>query len=152
MADDDSTETLELEPVVNDEEGGGPVKTFLEHLEDLRWTLIRCALAIFIGMIACLSGSNYVIKFLTWPLERAERFRTSSEPRVSFILGTNVLAHMSSSAFGLPGLSTNQDTVFRLVPRIDPANPTNILLALAIEPAQGHCEGVQPQNQHFGAH
>jgi hypothetical protein len=43
MADDpDYTLTPSLPPNPDfqdsDEAGGGPVKTFLEHLEDLRWT------------------------------------------------------------------------------------------------------------------
>lgn len=61
-----------LEPVpVPEEEEGGPVKTFLEHLEDLRWVLIKCVSALMLGMVACLAGSNYIVKILKWPLDRA---------------------------------------------------------------------------------
>ena len=35
---------------------GGPVKTFLEHLEDFRWVLIKSIVALFLGMLVCLIG------------------------------------------------------------------------------------------------
>jgi len=58
-----------LEPVPDpEEEEGGPVKTFLEHLEDLRWVLIKCVVAFMLAMVACLAASNYIAKFLEWPL------------------------------------------------------------------------------------
>lgn len=50
------------------EEEGGPVKTFLEHLEDLRWVIIRCVAALGIGMAACMAAAPQVIDVLTWPL------------------------------------------------------------------------------------
>lgn len=78
------------------EEGGGPVKSFLEHLEDLRWMLVRCGISLFLGILVCLSASNYIIDFLRWPLERAQRIRTTSEPQVSITLGTNLLARFSA--------------------------------------------------------
>lgn len=104
-------------PESGDEDGGGPVKTFLEHLEDLRWTLIKCAVAIFLGFAICLSGSNFVIDFLTWPLKQAEGIRTSAEPRVIYLLGTNVIARLPVADSGLLGL-TNVNTVFRLEPML----------------------------------
>ena len=33
---------------------GGAVKSFLEHLEDLRWMLIKSAAALFVAMFVCL--------------------------------------------------------------------------------------------------
>ena len=33
-----------------EEEEGGPVKTFLEHLEDLRWVLIKCFASLMLGI------------------------------------------------------------------------------------------------------
>ena len=113
-----------------EDDGGGPVKTFLEHLEDLRWTLIKCALAIFLGFIVCLSGSNVVIKILTWPLEKAEGIRTSGEARVLFLLGTNVVARMPSVTSGIPDVVTNQDTFLRMEPTM---LGTNLVLALRPE-------------------
>ena len=65
-------ERLEFE---QDEEEGGPVKSFLEHLEDLRWVLIKGVVAVALGMILCLIGANYVLTVVKWPLERADKYR-----------------------------------------------------------------------------
>ena len=58
-----------LYPEENKEKGGGPVKTFLEHLEDLRWTLLKCLAAVVLSMVFCLAASNFLVSFLTWPLD-----------------------------------------------------------------------------------
>lgn len=34
--------------------------TFLEHLEELRWTLVRSAIAIAVGMVACFIAKDFV--------------------------------------------------------------------------------------------
>ena len=52
-----------------EEEEGGPVKTFLEHLEDLRWVLIKCFASLMLGMVTCLVAASYVTEFLKRPLE-----------------------------------------------------------------------------------
>jgi sec-independent protein translocase protein TatC len=81
----------EPEVLPSDDEGGGPVKSFLEHLEDLRWTLIRCVVAALLGIVLCLSAAKYIIAFLKWPLERAQMQQTSSEKYIAISLGTNLL-------------------------------------------------------------
>jgi sec-independent protein translocase protein TatC len=63
-------EPLELLPD-NGEEEGGPVKTFLEHLEDLRWVLIKCLSALLLAMAACMAAAPQITRFLTYPLARA---------------------------------------------------------------------------------
>jgi len=55
----------ETEP--SEEAEGGPVKSFLEHLEDFRWVLIKCAVTLGLGMLVCLMGANYVVQILKWP-------------------------------------------------------------------------------------
>src|SRR5580700_1492179 len=50
---------------------GGAVKSFLEHLEDLRWMLIKSAAALFVCMLGCLFGANHLMAILQWPLDRA---------------------------------------------------------------------------------
>lgn len=103
-------------PEPNEDEGGGPVKTFLEHLEDLRWTLIKVAVSFLLGFIVCLSGAQYIIKFLTWPLEKAESVRSGKDPDVVISLGTNVFHRATVKQFPVGGLSEKTNTYFRLRP------------------------------------
>jgi sec-independent protein translocase protein TatC len=77
---------------VHEEEEGGPVKSFLEHLEDLRWVLIKCIAAGGVAMIACFFGGNYVVRVLKLPLQRAPVEKAGKEQRVRVLLGTNQLA------------------------------------------------------------
>ena len=51
---------------------GGPIKTFLEHLEDLRWVLIKCLTVLGVSVVLCLLGGPVVVRVLEWPLERAK--------------------------------------------------------------------------------
>jgi hypothetical protein len=53
QADPRPEEEVIVDQEWDDGEGGGPVKTFLEHLEDLRWTLIKCLCAVVISMVVC---------------------------------------------------------------------------------------------------
>lgn len=61
MAGDYDTELPE-------EAEGGPIKSFLEHLEDFRWVLIKSAVALGLAMLVCLFGANVIITILKWPL------------------------------------------------------------------------------------
>jgi sec-independent protein translocase protein TatC len=54
-----------------DEAEGGPVKTFLEHLEDFRWVLIKSLTALAVAMLLCLIAGNYVVQIIKWPLKNA---------------------------------------------------------------------------------
>src|SRR6266498_4030475 len=71
-------------------EEGGPVKSFLEHLEDLRWVLIKSVVAIAIFMVVCLIGADYVLSVVKWPLVRADKFRKQPDTELAFLMGTNV--------------------------------------------------------------
>ena len=62
-------------PLETEEAEGGPVKSFLEHLEDLRWTLIKVITSLAVAMIMCLVGGNYLVRFLTYPLRVATRLQ-----------------------------------------------------------------------------
>ena len=88
---------------------GGPVKTFLEHLEDFRWMLIKSVAALFLGILVCLCAANVVVGIIKWPLKHASvgfsgtnqiavvsfgtnqlgNFQITPEERQSFNLGTN---------------------------------------------------------------
>jgi sec-independent protein translocase protein TatC len=50
---------------------GGPLKSFLDHLEDLRWVFIKSALALVVGMLVCLFAAPKIITILTWPKEQS---------------------------------------------------------------------------------
>lgn len=64
----DGTEEL---PPDEQEVQGGAVKSFLEHLEDLRWTLVKTGAVIMLAMCVCLFGVHKLVAILSWPLERA---------------------------------------------------------------------------------
>jgi sec-independent protein translocase protein TatC len=93
----------ELQPEEDAE--GGAVKSFLEHLEDLRWTIIKSAAATLVGMMVCLFGVNYVTAILKWPLERARHRHIVFMPE-----DTNMVLHLRFGSTPLPSidLKTNQ--------------------------------------------
>jgi len=74
-----------------DEDEGGPVKSFLEHLEDLRWVLIKSGVAAGITMLVCLLAGNYLVRVLEWPLARAHPLHLSKTQTVVISFGTNQL-------------------------------------------------------------
>src|SRR3954468_16612253 len=63
------------EPVVEEDEEGRPVKSFLEHLEDLRWVLIKVIASVLIAMTICMVATPQIIEILTWPKNRTETGR-----------------------------------------------------------------------------
>ena len=89
MADEPVAEHLDEQP---EEEEGGPVKSFLEHLEDLRWVLIKSGVAAGVAMLACLLGGNYVVRVLEWPLTRAPVRHSAKTQTVRVLFGTNQLS------------------------------------------------------------
>jgi sec-independent protein translocase protein TatC len=88
MADEPIAEHLDEQP----EEEGGPIKSFLEHLEDLRWVLIKSGVAAGVAMLGCLLAGNYVVRVLEWPLKRAPVRHAAGIQRVRVLIGTNQLS------------------------------------------------------------
>jgi sec-independent protein translocase protein TatC len=74
------------------EDEGGPIKSFLEHLEDLRWVLIKSGAAAGVAMLACLLAGNYVVRVLEWPLSRAPIKESKFTQSARVLMGTNLLA------------------------------------------------------------
>src|ERR1043166_4190429 len=70
---------------------GGPVKSFLDHLEDLRWVLIKSLAATGLGMLICLIGGHHVVKVLTWPLRHAKIRYAGTNQVWTVTWGTNRL-------------------------------------------------------------
>lgn len=114
MGDEPEAEHLETE---NDE--GGPVKSFLEHLEDLRWVLIKSAAALGVAMLVCLIAGNYVVQILKWPLSHARVGYPGTNQVVTVYFATNQLANFT--------LTEQQQETFAL--------GTNRFVAVQIEPA-----------------
>src|SRR5512133_3458150 len=85
MADETEVDTLETE---QDEEGG-PVKSFLEHLEDLRWVLIKSIVALGVAMLVCLIAGNLVVDILKRPMTKARVSYPGTNQVVTVIVGTN---------------------------------------------------------------
>ena len=90
MAGDHETESPE-------EAEGGPIKSFLEHLEDFRWVLVKSIVALGVAMLVCLLGANYVIAVLKWPLEHAPLRHPSTNQVAVVSFGTNHLANFELS-------------------------------------------------------
>ncbi len=139
MVDEPEAERLDLE---QEEEEGGPVKSFLEHLEDLRWVLIKSLAAAGIAMLACLLGGNYVVKVLEWPLKRAPARHSAKLQTVRVTLGTNqvglfrVSTNEPFSAF----LGTNRFIHFEITPVMV---GTNLLLGANIKPESKAASGAE---------
>lgn len=49
----------------------GPIQSFLEHLEDLRWVLIKVLSVISIAWMACFYLGPQILLFLQYPLKRS---------------------------------------------------------------------------------
>lgn len=82
----------DFSPEPPDDEGG-PVKTFLEHLEDFRWLLVRCAITMALTMLICLIGANYVIAVIKYPLTHAKASYPGTNQVITVNFGTNHLAN-----------------------------------------------------------
>jgi sec-independent protein translocase protein TatC len=115
---------------------GGAVKSFLEHLEDLRWVLVKSSIALVISMIICLSGVQQIMDWMQWPLRQAEKRHamfisedTNQTVTVKF-LGKDVATFdaQSNQFLGLQ-LGTNQYNAVQAVPVVV---GTNVLLALQV--------------------
>jgi sec-independent protein translocase protein TatC len=81
-----------------EDEGGGPVKSFLEHLEDFRWLLVKCVVTLGLTMLICLVGANYVIAVIKWPLTQAKVSYPGTNQVVSVSFGTNHLGNFPLTA------------------------------------------------------
>src|SRR5271157_2210817 len=78
-----------------EDEEGGPVKSFLEHLEDLRWVLIKSLVALGVAFLVCLIADDKVVSILTYPLKRAKLHYSAQTQVVTFMFGTNRLGVFS---------------------------------------------------------
>ena len=84
MPEDEKELTLETKP-------------FLAHLEDLRWTIIRCIAALVIGVVICAFSARYLLQARYVPYVAVGR-----DPKSLFNLGVMdpFSIHMEISVFG----------------------------------------------------
>jgi len=106
-------------PETEEEDEGGPVKSFLEHLEDLRWVLIKSAASLGAAIMICLIGGNYVVEILKRPLVKARISYPGTQQLVTVFFSTN--------RFGPFSLSPEDQQRFNL--------GTNRFVAVQVEPA-----------------
>jgi sec-independent protein translocase protein TatC len=120
MVDDPEAERLDQ----SEEEEGGPVKSFLEHLEDLRWVLIKSLAALGVGILICLIGANYVIGILKWPLEKARVAHPGTNQVLTVFFGTNQVGvfHLSPENQKAYNLGTNRFVAVRVEPLLVPSS------------------------------
>jgi len=122
------------EPYSDDlDEGGGPVKTFLEHLEDLRWMLIKSGAALLVGMIVCLYGTSQIVMILKRPLQKAALIQVGHSQKVLVRFGTNSLTTFDifTNRIGAVNLGSNRLVIVQLEPIMD---GTNFLLSVHTDP------------------
>src|SRR5665213_1889244 len=79
------------------EADGGPVKSFLEHLEDFRWVLVKVSISLGLAMLICLVGANYVMAIIKWPLTHAPASFPGTNQIVTVSFGANRLGHFQLS-------------------------------------------------------
>src|SRR5882724_8953069 len=115
MADEPEAERLD----VHGEEEGGPVKSFLEHLEDLRWVLIKSVVGLGVGVLICLIAGDHVVQILKRPLDKAKISYPGTNQVVTVLIVTNQL--------GVFPLSPQQQAAYDL--------GTNGFVAIQIQPA-----------------
>lgn len=87
----DSSSPPEVDP---DDEGGGPVKPFLEHLEDLRWTVIKIVAAVVVAMFVCLVAGNRLVQLLTWPLIQSQQLLPTTNLTAVIRAGDSVIGRV----------------------------------------------------------
>ena len=101
-----------------DEEEELETKPFLDHLEDLRWVLIKSVAALGVAILICLIGGNYVVLILKHPLTKTKLPYPGTNQVVTVLFGTNRLGVFTLTAAqqGAVDLGTNRFVAVRVEP------------------------------------
>src|ERR1035438_10505609 len=101
-----------------EDEEGGPIKSFLEHLEDLRWVLIKSVTALSVAILICLIGGNYIVLILKHPLTKTKVAYAGTNQVVTVLFGTNRLGvfPLTAEQQGALDLGTNRFVAVRVEP------------------------------------
>ena len=89
------------------DEHGDVVKPFLDHMEDLRWTLIKCGVVLIVAMSTALWQRHPLMKILEYPVDKASAevgakiILRSDSPIDSFMISLKV-AFFVGLIFALP--------------------------------------------------
>src|SRR5579872_500797 len=138
----------EIRPEDEGEVGGGAVKSFLEHLEDLRWTIIKSGAAILIGMVVCLCANPVVVSILDWPRQCAKHRHSLFFPKdtntvVTFQFGSIPLKtlRVQTNKIGSLDLGTNRNVTIQ----IDPVETNGQqFLTMKLTPSSNEPEDTMP--------
>jgi sec-independent protein translocase protein TatC len=124
----------DIEPAAEHDDEGGPVKSFLEHLEDLRWVLIKSLAAISIGMLICLIAGNNVVSILTWPMTQAKVRHPGTNEVWTVYWGTNLLktVRLTDEQQAQFGSSTNRFRAWQV--DLVPSGTNGFMLGLRPDP------------------
>lgn len=108
----------------DEEEGvGGPVKSFLEHLEDFRWVIIKSLAAVLVAMVVCLVAIPSLIGFLTWPLRNPWIPEEGTNQVMRLHFGTNLVEMpLATNQLGAFNVGTNRFVDWDLVPVLQGTN------------------------------
>lgn len=132
----------EGEPLDPEEEEGGPVKSFLDHLEDLRWVLIKSVVSLAVAMLLCLIAGNHVVALIKWPLTKAKVSFPGTNQVVTVNYGTNRLGMVKLTPEQQASLSlgTNRFVAVNIEPLF---LGTNRIIGWSVDPDPAAAEKVQ---------
>ena len=107
--------------------------------------VMKCVVAVVVGMLVALIGSPYIVTFLTWPLERAQQIKqvtTNPDKRpIPVQFGSGVVSHIREAdlknmaevgSLGGPFTNTAGIIALRLVPA-EPIGTNGTRFALQLE-------------------
>jgi sec-independent protein translocase protein TatC len=105
----------DLEVMPREEEEGGPRKSFLEHLEDLRKALLRCVAVVVVALVLCLFLDTRLAEILEYPIRRMHMLE-KPRPTVTFVIGSVRLGPYEVSRDDFSGLPPGDapHVVFRI--------------------------------------
>jgi len=122
------------DPLHDDFEEGGPVKSFLEHLEDFRWLLIKSAAALMVALIVCLYATDKIVWLLKRPLQQAALIHVGHAQKVLVRFGTNTVTTFEldqpTNRIGGLDLGSNHVVAIQAEPVVI---GTNTLLSLRVD-------------------
>src|SRR6266404_3340626 len=126
-------------------EEGGPVKSFLEHLEDLRWVLIKSLVAAGVAVLLCLIAGDNVVKILKRPLAKAKISYPGTNQVVTVLFDTNRLGvyTLSPNEQAALNLGTNRFVAVHIEPM---SLGTNQVLALRVDNDPKYAQTAQGMN------